>query len=163
MASKLLSSALGCLCSRPTVTRAFAPACARRPIALTARPLYSCRVLTPSLHLTTLTGLPSRLLTCNLTELPATTLFAKFEVIITGFVAGCASQSRSLLLQQQRHRGVSQRHALTTVRAGSSIPEEPKTVQRKVSHILVKRDQEHLLDEIEDRLAGAYKQTRLCA
>lgn len=28
-------------------------------------------------------------------------------------------------------------------------------MQRKVSHILVKRDQEHLLDDIEDRLAGA--------
>lgn len=27
-------------------------------------------------------------------------------------------------------------------------------MQRKVSHILVKRDQEHLLDDIEDRLAG---------
>ena len=32
-------------------------------------------------------------------------------------------------------------------------------MQRKVSHILVKRDQEHLLDEIEDRLAGVYGQS----
>ena len=34
-------------------------------------------------------------------------------------------------------------------------------MQRKVSHILVKRDQEHLLDEIEDRLAGVYGQSVL--
>jgi len=27
-------------------------------------------------------------------------------------------------------------------------------LQRKVSHILVKPDQEHILDEIEERLAG---------
>lgn len=47
----------------------------------------------------------------------------------------------------------------TKVRAASSIPQEPKSVQRKVSHILVKRDQEHLLDEIEDRLAGVYGQS----
>lgn len=32
-------------------------------------------------------------------------------------------------------------------------------MQRKVSHILVKRDQEHLLDDIEDRLAGAHTTT----
>lgn len=32
-------------------------------------------------------------------------------------------------------------------------------MQRKVSHILVKRDQENLLDEIEDRLAGVYDQS----
>lgn len=72
--------------------------------------------------------------------------------------AGCAGLSTccSLLLQQQRHKGAPQQRTLTRVRAASGIPQEPKTVQRKVSHILVKRNQEHLLDDIEDRLAGAY-------
>lgn len=76
-------------------------------------------------------------------------------------VAGCTSHITGLssLLQHSRHRGVSLRCTSTRVRAASSIPEEPKSVQRKVSHILVKRDQENLLDEIEDRLAGVYDQS----
>lgn len=47
--------------------------------------------------------------------------------------------------------GTQQVRAATVLAASTSQPESP---QRKVSHILVKPDQEHILDEIEERLAG---------
>lgn len=92
------------------------------------------------------------------TDLSTSRVASKLPVVRCSLVAGCLSHivgPRSLL-QQQTHRKAPQGRTSTAARAASSIPEEPKSVQRKVSHILVKRDQEHLLDEIENRLAGVY-------
>jgi hypothetical protein len=57
----------------------------------------------------------------------------------------------------QCHTGVHLSQVASKARAASGLAastSQAEPLQRKVSHILVKPDQEHILDEIEERLAG---------
>ncbi|DBA73267.1 TPA: hypothetical protein ACH3X1_011329 [Trebouxia sp. C0004] len=57
----------------------------------------------------------------------------------------------------QCHTGVRVSQVASKARAASGLAastSQAEPLQRKVSHILVKPDQEHVLDEVEERLAG---------